>query len=80
MVAVVSLTWTVFTMGFNAVAGSNYGFLNRKPSTASLFDLMGPWPWYVVVATVLVLAVWALMTWPWERPATKTVTSQTTPR
>ncbi|WP_235626610.1 YwaF family protein, partial [Mycobacteroides abscessus] len=41
--------------------GSNYGFLNRKPSTASLFDLMGPWPWYVVVATVLVLAVWALM-------------------
>ncbi|AMU70670.1 TIGR02206 family membrane protein [Mycobacteroides abscessus subsp. abscessus] len=80
MVAAVSLTWTVFTMGFNAVAGSNYGFLNRKPSTASLFDLMGPWPWYVVVATVLVLAVWALMTWPWERPATKTVTSQTTPR
>lgn len=76
MVTVVSITWAIVTMGFNAVAGSNYGFLDRKPSTASLFDVMGPWPWYVVTAAALVLSVWALMTWPWER----TAEPQTTPR
>ncbi len=67
-------------MAFNAIARSNYGFLNEKPSTASLLDLMGPWPWYVVSATGLVLTGWALTTWPWERSAGKTGEGQTTPR
>lgn len=80
MTAMVTLSWAVFTMVFNAAVGSNYGFLNQKPSTASLFDLMGPWPWYVVTATVLVLMVWALMTWPWQRSAAETGEPQTTPR
>jgi hypothetical integral membrane protein (TIGR02206 family) len=80
MTAMVTLSWAVFTMAFNAAVGSNYGFLNQKPSTASLFDLMGPWPWYVVTATVLVLAVWALMTWPWQRSPAETGEPQTTPR
>ncbi|BAX97845.1 putative conserved membrane protein [Mycobacteroides stephanolepidis] len=78
--AMITLSWAAFTMAFNAAVGSNYGFLNQKPSTASLFDLMGPWPWYVVTATALVLTVWALMTWPWQRSAAETGESQTTPR
>ena len=28
---------------------------------------MGPWPVYLLVETVIVIVVWALMTWPWER-------------
>jgi len=64
---VVTLAWATVTFTFNRIAGSNYGFLNRKPSTASLLDVMGPWPWYVVIAATLVSIVWALMTWPWER-------------
>lgn len=80
MVVAVSIAWVIIIMGFNAIAGSNYGFLNRKPSTASLLDVMGPWPWYVAVATALVLMVWALMTWPWEWSADETMDPQTTPR
>ncbi|WP_171054987.1 TIGR02206 family membrane protein [Mycobacterium sp. DBP42] len=66
-VVVVTAVWAAFTMTFNALAETNYGFLNAKPATASLLDLMGPWPVYVLVASTLVAGVWALMTWPWER-------------
>lgn len=59
--------WAVTMFAFNAAAGTNYGFLNAKPDSASILDLFGPWPWYVVVETVLVAAVWALITWPWTR-------------
>lgn len=67
LVVVVTAAWAGVTMAFNGIAGTNYGFLNAKPATASLLDLMGPWPVYVVVASALVAGVWALMTWPWER-------------
>jgi uncharacterized membrane protein YwaF len=69
LVVTVTLGWAAFTMAFNSIAGSDYGFLNRKPETSSLLDLFGPWPVYVVVAAVLVAIVWALMTWPWARIA-----------
>lgn len=66
----VTLAWAVLTYGFNELAGTNYGYLNRKPSSASLLDLLGPWPWYVVAATALLLVGWAVvLTWPWERAA-----------
>ena len=57
------------TLTFNSIAGTNYGFLNRKPGTASLLDVLGPWPWYLLTAGTLVAAVWAAMTWPWVRGA-----------
>ncbi|MGE2720268.1 TIGR02206 family membrane protein [Mycolicibacterium celeriflavum] len=64
---VVSLIWAAATFTFNAIVGTNYGYLNRKPPTASLLDVFGPWPLYLVVEVAIVIAVWALMTWPWER-------------
>ena len=45
----VRLVWAVTVMTFNSVAGTNYGYLNRKPSVGTLLDLFGPWPGYVVV-------------------------------
>ena len=39
----------VVTFAVNRLTGSNYGFLNGKPSTGSLLDVLGPWPLYVVV-------------------------------
>lgn len=57
--------WAVTAFTVNALTGSNYGFLNRKPDTASVLDVLGPWPWYLLPVVGLVLGVWALMTWPW---------------
>lgn len=64
---VVTACWAAALMGFNALLGTNYGYLNRKPDAATVLDLLGPWPWYVVAEVVIIAAVWALMTWPWAR-------------
>jgi len=67
MVVAVTALWAAITFTFNIIAGSNYGFLNRKPPNATLLDVLGPWPVYPIIAAVLIVIVWALMTWPWER-------------
>jgi len=64
---IVTVVWAALTFTFNGVMGTNYGYLNRKPPTASLLDVLGPWPVYLLVEITIVLIVWALMTWPWER-------------
>jgi hypothetical integral membrane protein (TIGR02206 family) len=67
MTIVVTLAWAVFTLVFNFLAGTNYGYLNRKPPVASVLDFLGPWPVYLLVEITLVAIIWALMTWPWQR-------------
>ncbi|MFB4307399.1 TIGR02206 family membrane protein [Actinomadura sp. GTD37] len=62
-----TVAWAVATSLFNAIAGTNYGYLNKKPGTPSILDLLGPWPWYVLVEAVIILLGWALITWPWTR-------------
>lgn len=32
----------------NKIIGSNYLFIAHKPETASLIDVLGPWPWYIL--------------------------------
>jgi len=52
---------------FNWAMGSNYGFLCRKPATASLYDLLGPWPWYIGSASLLALTIFILLDLPFVR-------------
>lgn len=57
--------WAAGVFVLNLLLDSNYGYLNEKPGSASILDLLGPWPWYVAAEIVLVAGVWALATWPW---------------
>ena len=62
-----SLAWMAVTMLVNVLTGSNYGYLNATPPGASLLDVMGPWPTYLLVAGSVLAVGWgAVMTWPWE--------------
>lgn len=38
-------------------SGGNYMFLRRKPSTGSILDPLGPWPWYILGAAAIGLAM-----------------------
>ena len=58
--------WRVFaaTLAVAAVAavadlvtGGNYMYLRSKPVHSSLLNLMGPWPWYILGAAALGLAL-----------------------
>lgn len=62
----VTLAWAVSAYTFNAIAGTNYGYLQRKPSNGSILDLLGPWPVYVLAEIVIVALIWAAMTAPWN--------------
>jgi hypothetical integral membrane protein (TIGR02206 family) len=41
----------------NLALDANYLFLLRKPAAPTLLDLMGPWPWYVLVLDAVAFAV-----------------------
>ena len=48
----------------NILLDAHYLFAMRKPDTASLFDVMGPWPWYLVTAEVLAVVLFCLLYLP----------------
>jgi hypothetical integral membrane protein (TIGR02206 family) len=62
----------------DALLGANYMFLVHKPDTASVFDVLGPWPVYLFGALGFGVVVMALAIAPWEFarrfwPSSKTV-------
>ena len=48
----------------NLVTGGNYMYLRHTPGAHSLLDVLGPWPWYIVGAAGLALAIFFVLDLP----------------
>ncbi|NGP44025.1 TIGR02206 family membrane protein [Bacillaceae bacterium SIJ1] len=45
----------------NEATGGNYFFVHRKPDNASLLDLLGPYPWYLLSLEIVALIILAII-------------------
>jgi hypothetical integral membrane protein (TIGR02206 family) len=57
----------VIIVGVNYLTGGNYMFLARKPDTASLLDVLGPYPWYLLSLEAVALVLFLLLYAPFSR-------------
>lgn len=58
------LLYTALVGMVNWRLGSNYLYIARKPATASLIDVLGPWPWYILALMGIAVAMMLLLYLP----------------
>lgn len=47
--------YVVFVFIINLMLDSNYFYINRKPDAATLLDFFGDWPYYIIVAELVLI-------------------------
>ena len=71
----VTLGYTALVGAFDAATGSDYMYLAHRPQQWSLLNVLGPWPWYIVSAALVALALLLALDAPFanarRRPAAR---------
>lgn len=50
----------------NLLLGANYLFLIAKPPPGTIYDLLGPWPWYILSLEVIMLVLFFITLIPFS--------------
>jgi hypothetical integral membrane protein (TIGR02206 family) len=68
-----TVAYAAFVYVIDLVTSSNYMYLRAKPASASLLDVLGPWPIYILAATLIGIVLFAILDAPFRirraRPA-----------
>jgi hypothetical integral membrane protein (TIGR02206 family) len=65
------LVYAVAIFGINCVLKTNFGFVMEKPDGASLLDVLGAWPWYILWTLIIAAGVFWLLELPFKRLSNK---------
>lgn len=61
---IITNLYALLIIPINALTGGNYLFLSRKPSTGSIMDMLGPWPWYILSLEAVAVVMFVLLYLP----------------
>ena len=65
-VAGLTLIYAALVGVIDAAASSNYLYLRSRPPSPTLLDVLGPWPVYIVSATLIGIALFAILDAPFR--------------
>ena len=65
-VAAITLGYAAFVGLVDASTGADYMYLRAKPPSPTLLDVLGPWPWYIGSATLIAIALFAVLDAPFR--------------
>ena len=68
-VAALTFAYAAVVGVVDAITGADYMYLRAKPPSATLLEALGPWPWYIGAATLIGIALFAILDAPfrWRR-------------
>ena len=61
----------IFSIFINKLTGANYFYLNSKPTTPSLLDYLGEWPYYILMMELLLIPYFLIIYFPFYLTKTK---------
>lgn len=61
-----TLAFAVLVGLIDVATGGNYMYLRQVPTSGSLLNLMGPWPWYIATGAILTLVVLLILDAPFR--------------
>lgn len=65
-VAAITVAYAVLVGAVDAVSGANYMYLRARPPSPTLLDALGPWPWYILAASLIALVLFAILDAPFR--------------
>src|SRR2546430_4332448 len=65
-VAAITVAYAALVGAVDAVSGANYMYLRARPPSPTLLDALGPWPWYILAASLIALVLFAILDAPFR--------------